>query len=102
MAKATFVAEAALVRKADSQYPKETLQKEHKHLSNKFSITKTLYLVKGFRGMIEAYHSKLEEEKQKEHNHYVIAQEKIKLKHHSKDHSERRREKYEESFPRDP
>jgi len=104
MTKATFVAEAALVRKVDSQYPKTTLQKEHKHLSNKFSITKTLYLVKlqRFRGIIEAYHSKLEEEKQKEHNQYVIAQEKIKLKHHSKDHSKRRREKYEESFPSDP
>lgn len=46
MTKATFVAEAALVRKVDSQYPKVTLQKEHKHLSNKFSITKTLYSVK--------------------------------------------------------
>lgn len=52
--------------------------------------------------MIEAYHSKLEEEKQKEHNQHVIAQEKFKLKHHSKDHSKRRRDKYEESFPSDP
>lgn len=102
MTKARFVTEAALLRKADSQYPKETLQKEQKHISNKFHITKTMYFGKRFRGMIEAYHSKLEEEKQKEHNHRIIAQEKIKLKHHSKDHSERRREKYEDCFPSDP
>lgn len=61
-----------------------------------------MYQVKVLYAWRHTYHSKLEEEKEKEHDYEVIAQENIKLKYHSKDDSEKRGDENEESFPSDP